>query len=365
MSVGRGPLSGLRVVEFASVGPLAYGGMLLSDLGADVLRICRTGSGKEAARGAINRGRRFVELDLKNPRELATCRQLVSSADALIEGFRPGAMERMGISPEGAWEANPKLVFGRLSGWGQNGPLAEETGHDINFIALSGALSAIGTQDQPIPPLNLVSGMGGALFLAFGVVSALLHARITGRGQVVDTSMFESAVSLSSVVYMLHGAGLYHAQRGSNVADGGAPFYNVYRCADGKFVAFGAIEPHFFASFLSRAGVGDVQLPDQNDMARWPELKALLAGIFARRSRSEWIALMEGLDVCLTPVMELGEAPFHPHAEARNSFVRIKGEIQSAPFPRFSLTPGEIRGASEVNAADLLADPTNGWATGG
>jgi alpha-methylacyl-CoA racemase len=359
MSPASGPLSGLKVLEFSSVGPLPYCGMLLADLGADVVRIDRPGSQGGAPFEIVSRGRRSIVLDLKDPGQLEICAQLIARADALVEGYRPGFMERIGLGPEAALARNPRLAYGRLSGFGQDGPMSQAVGHDINFIALSGALSAIGTAERPTPPLNLVGGAGGALFLAYGVVCAILHAQRTGRGQVVDMAMSEAAMSLMSAFFMFHAAGGHNAPRGGNMGDGGAPFYNAYRCADGHYIAVGAIEPDYYAAFLARAGITDPAFEAQHDVAAWPELKRRLAEIIAARPRDAWLELVRGEDICVTPVLDMDEAPAHSQARARRSFVELQGVVQPAPMPRFSGTPGAVQGrppAPGAHAAAVLAD---------
>ncbi|MBW8815316.1 MAG: CoA transferase [Caulobacterales bacterium] len=359
MSAAAGPLSGLKVLEFSSVGPLPYCGMLLADLGADVVRIDRPGARGGAPFEIISRGRRSIVLDLKDPAQLKVCVQLIERADAILEGYRPGFMERIGLGPEAMLARNPRLAYGRLSGFGQDGPMSQAVGHDINFIALSGALGAIGTEERPTPPLNLVGGTGGALFLAFGVVCALLHAQRTERGQVVDTAMSEAATSLMSAFLMFHAAGDHNAPRGANMGDGGAHFYNAYRCADGHYIAVGAIEPDYYAAFLEPAGIKDPEFAHQQDPARWPGLKRKLADIIATRSRADWLAAFEGADTCVTPVLELDEIPGHPQVLARGGFVEVAGVRQPAPTPRFSETPGQVQGPPPTpgrHAAETLAD---------
>jgi alpha-methylacyl-CoA racemase len=269
----------------------------------------------------------------------------MSRAEIVFEGFRPGVMERLGLGPDVALKRNPRLVYGRMTGWGQDGPLAQAAGHDINYIAITGALHAIGTKERPVPPLNLIGDFGGgSLYLALGLLSALLHARATGQGQVVDAAMVDGAASLMSYFYGFRAEGVHSAERASNRLDGGAPFYDVYACADGKFVALGSIEPQFYALLREKAGLSDAAFDEQLDRARWPELKAKLAAVMARKTRDEWCALMEGSDVCFAPVLELGEAPLHPHNVARNAFVTVDGVLQPAPAPRFSATPGGVQG---------------------
>ena len=340
-----GPLKGVRVVEFAGLGPGPFCGMLLSDLGADVIRIDRRDAKPARSYHVTHRGRRSVALNLKDPRATELCLELMSRAEIVFEGFRPGVMERLGLGPDVVLKRNPRLVYGRMTGWGQDGPLAQAAGHDINYIAITGALHAIGTQERPVPPLNLIGDFGGgSLYLALGLLSALLHARATGQGQVVDAAMVDGAASLMSYFFGFRAEGVHSAERASNRLDGGAPFYDVYQCADGQWVALGSIEPQFYALLREKAGLSDPAFDAQMDRSRWPELKAKVAEAIARKTRSEWCALMEGSDVCFAPVLELGEAPLHPHNVARNAFVTVDGVVQPAPAPRFSATPGAVQG---------------------
>jgi alpha-methylacyl-CoA racemase len=348
--MAQGPLDGVKVVEFAGIGPGPFCGMLLSDLGADVVRIDRKagavgGTGARGDRFSVTaRGRRSIALDLKHPDAVETCLELIERADIAFEGFRPGVMERLGLGPDTALKRNPKLVYGRMTGWGQSGPLASAAGHDINYIALSGALHAIGGRDQPIPPLNLVGDFGGgALYLAFGMLAALTHARATGRGQVVDAAMTDGAASLMAMFYGFKGSGMWSDQRQSNLLDGGAPFYGAFRCADGGWVALGSIEPQFYALLVEKAGLTDPQFQRQMSRADWPELRGKLAAVIASKTRAEWCAIMEGTDICFAPVLSLEEAPEHPHNRARQTFVELDGVVQPAPAPRFSATPGAVQ----------------------
>ena len=341
----QGPLAGVKVIEFAGIGPGPFCGMLLSDLGADVVRIDRKGQGRSSPADVTARGRRSVALDLKRPEAVETCLRLMATADIVFEGFRPGVMERLGLGPEVALKRNPKLVYGRMTGWGQTGPLALAAGHDINYIALTGALHAIGLQDKPVPPLNLVGDFGGgALYLAFGMMAALVHARSSGRGQVVDTAMTDGAASLMSMCYGMKAAGVWTDARKSNLLDGGAHMYDTYQCQDGKWVAIGSLEPQFYALLLEKTGISDPDFSNQMDRTAWPTLKAKLAAVIGSRTRDEWCAVMEGTDVCFAPVLSLEEAPSHPHNVARSTFVTVEGVVQPAPAPRFSATPGQIQG---------------------
>jgi alpha-methylacyl-CoA racemase len=348
--MAQGPLTGVKVVEFAGIGPGPFCGMLLSDLGADVVRIDRKtgpvgGSRPASDRYSITaRGRRSVALDLKHPDAVETCLALMARADIAFEGFRPGVMERLGLGPDVALKRNPRLVYGRMTGWGQTGPLAQAAGHDINYIALSGALHAIGVADRPTPPLNLVGDFGGgALYLAFGVLAALVHARATGQGQVVDAAMTDGAASLMAMFYGFQALGLWRNEREANLLDGGAHFYGPYRCADGGWVSIGAIEPQFYALLLEKTGISDPQFEGQMSREDWPALKEKLAAVIAAKTRAEWVAIMEGTDICFAPVLDLDEAPKHPHNLARETFIEIEGVTQPAPAPRFSATPGQVQ----------------------
>ena len=343
--MGQGPLSGLRVLEFAGIGPGPFCGMLLSDLGADVVRIDRKGSGRSSPADVTSRGRRSVALDLKSPAAVEACLKMMEAADGLIEGFRPGVMERLGLGPDVALARNPKLVFGRMTGWGQTGPYANAAGHDMNYIAITGALHAIGTDDKPVPPLNLVGDFGGgALYLAFGLLAGVLHARSTGQGQVIDCAMSDGAASLMAMFYGFKGAGMWQETRRSNLLDGGAHFYDTYQCADGGWISIGSIEPQFYALLLEKTGITDPAFKAQMDRSQWPDLRESLAKAIALKTRDEWCAIMERTDVCFAPVLDLDEAPKHAHNQARQTFVEIAGVIQPAPAPRFSATPGAIAG---------------------
>jgi alpha-methylacyl-CoA racemase len=355
-----GPLEGLKVVEFAGIGPGPFAAMLFADMGAEVIRIERRGVTRRPLSllnagpfDVLNRGRRAVALDLKRPPGVAAALRLVAQADALIEGFRPGVMERLGLGPDVCLAANPRLVYGRMTGFGQTGPLAHAAGHDINYIALSGALHAIGAPEQPYPPLNLVGDFGGgALLLAWGMLAALWEARTSGEGQVVDAAMTDGAALLMAMMYGVKAGGLWSNERGANLLDGGAPFYGVYVCADGKHLAVGPIEPQFYRLFLEKAGIGDPDLQNQYDLTAWPTQKEKLAAILRTRPRDEWCALLEGTDACVTPVLDLDEAPQHPHNQARGAFVVVDDVLQPAPAPRLSRTPGAISSAPPLPGAD-------------
>jgi alpha-methylacyl-CoA racemase len=336
----QGPLAGLKVVEFAGIGPGPFCGMLLSDLGADVVRIDRMGARGGAKTDVTARGRRSVALDLKDPAAVETALALMDKADAVFEGFRPGVMERLGLGPEVALKRNPKLVYGRMTGWGQTGPLSQAAGHDINYIALTGALAAIGTKDKPVPPLNLVGDFGGgALYLAFGLLAGVIHARATGQGQVVDCAMTDGAASLMAMFYGMTASGAWRGAREANLLDGGAQFYDVYQCKDDRWIALGSIEPQFYALLLEKTGINDPQFKSQMNRDDWPELKRKLATVIRTRSRDEWEEIMGGSDVCFAPVLGIDEAPSHPHNAARQTFVTVEGVVQPAPAPRFSASP--------------------------
>jgi alpha-methylacyl-CoA racemase len=341
----QGPLTGLKIVEFAGIGPGPFCGMLLSDLGADVVRIDRKGQGRGSPADITSRGRRSVALDLKKPEAVEACLKLMDGADAVIEGFRPGVMERLGLGPDVALKRNPKLVFGRMTGWGQTGPYAMAAGHDMNYIAITGALHAIGTDEKPIPPLNLVGDFGGgALYLAFGLLAGVIQARDSGKGQVIDCAMSDGAASLMAMFYGFKAAGGWKEQRRSNLLDGGAHFYDTYQCSDGKWVSIGSIEPQFYALLLEKTGINDPEFQKQHDRSAWDDLRGKLAHVIAQKTQAEWTEIMGGTDVCFAPVLDLDEAPKHPHNVARQTFVEIGGVVQPAPAPRFSATPGAIQG---------------------
>ena len=337
-----GPLHGLKVIELASIGPGPMCAMLLADLGADVVRVDRiepSGLGLAVPRKHdINgRNRRSVALDLKRPAGRDAALQLITGADALIEGFRPGVAERLGLGPSDCHARNPGLVYGRMTGFGQSGPLADAAGHDLNYIALSGALHAIGPAGgKPVPPLNLVGDYGGgALYLAFGLMAALFERSRSGLGQVVDAAMVDGAGSLASIFYGLHASGAWGEPRGANLLDGGAPFYDTYETADGRHVALGALEPKFFAEFSRLAGLDPRFQTCQYDRSEWPALRSEIGALFKSRTRDAWCALLEGSDACFAPVLDFDEAPRHAHARSRNAFVSIDGVAQPAPAPRF------------------------------
>ncbi len=351
-----GPLDGLRVVELASIGPGPMCAMLLADLGADVVRVDRlepSGLGVPTAPrfDIAARGRRSVALDLKSPAGREAVLRLVDGADVLIEGFRPGVAERLGLGPDDCAARNPRLVYGRMTGFGQQGPLAHAAGHDLNYIALSGALHAIGTAGgKPVPPLNLVGDYGGgALYLAFGLMAAVFERQRSGRGQVVDAAMVDGAASLMSLFYGLHAAGNWGGGRGENLLDGGAPFYDTYETADGRHVALGALEPKFFAELARRLGLDERFVKRQYDRKLWPEMREAIAAAVRTKTRDEWCSALEGSDACFAPVLSLEEAPRHAHAQARGAFVTLDGVVQPAPAPRFGRSvPGTPRPAPVI-----------------
>lgn len=356
----RGPLSGLRIVEIAGLGPTPFAAMTLADMGAEVVRIARPGSrhllGLE--NDILDRGRGVLPLDLKTDAGRAVARRLIAKADGLIEGMRPGVMERLGLGPQDFPE-NPRLVYGRMTGWGQAGPLAHTAGHDINYISLSGALHAIGPAARPVPPLNLLGDFGGGgMYLAFGMACAFLHAARTGQGQVVDAAISDGTAHLMAMIQSMAAGGQWRDRREANILDGAAPFYGTYRCKCGGFVALGAIETKFWEEFLRLAGIDAAGLPDRWDRARWPELRGIVAARLAERTRDDWAALMEGTDACLTPVLTIAEAPTHPHNAARGAYLSHGGTTQPAPAPRLSRTPGGIAGTAQepLDPERLLRD---------
>ncbi|WP_454673872.1 CaiB/BaiF CoA transferase family protein [Achromobacter pestifer] len=356
-----GPLNGLTVVEMAGIGPGPFCAMMLADMGADVIRIDRLTPGFLGGGGTlIDRGRRTIALDIKKPGATDIVLRLVDKADALLEGFRPGVMERLGLGPDECLARNPRLVYGRMTGWGQDGPLAQAAGHDLNYIAITGALHAMGHAElPPAPPLHLVGDMGGgAMMLAFGVLCGLLEAGRTGKGQVVDAAICDGASLLASAYHGKLQDGSWVNQRQSNMLDGGAHFYGCYACADGKYVSIGAIEPQFYRLLLERCGIDDPDFQPQWERAQWPQLRAKLAGIIAGKTRDQWCALLEGSDACFAPVLDFKEAPQHPHHLARGSFIETGGVVHPAPAPRLSRTPGQARPvpAPGEHTEELLAE---------
>nr|PZN36337.1 MAG: carnitine dehydratase [Actinomycetota bacterium] len=336
-----GPLEGVTVVELAGIGPAPFCGMVLADLGARVVRVDRPGTGGPGAyTDLLNRGKLSIAVDLKHPDGVGVVLDLVERADALLEGFRPGVTERLGLGPDVCLERNPRLVYGRMTGWGQDGPLAERAGHDIDYIALSGVLGSIGTAADPVPPLNLVGDFGGGgMLLAVGVLAGILSARATGKGQVVDAAMVDGSALLMAFQHGLRAAGFWSPKREDNMLDGAAPWYTTYRTADGGHMAVGAIEPQFYAELLRVLGLEGEDLPHQHDRSGWPALRARFAEVFASRTRAEWEEAFSGSDACVAPVLDMAEAPSHPHNAARGTFVEVEGVVQPAPAPRFSGTP--------------------------
>ncbi len=352
-----GPLQGLKVIEIEGLGPAPFCGMMLADMGAEVISIGRASSPATRADRISERGKRSVALNLKHPEGVRALLALCEGADVLIEGFRPGVAERLGFGPEVCLARNPRLVYGRMTGWGQTGPLAGAAGHDINYIALSGALHAIGRAgERPVPPLNLVGDFGGGgMFLAYGVMCAVFESQRSGKGQVVDVSMVEGAAALMHMMYAMKAQGAWKDERGVNILDTGAHFYDTYETADGKYVAVGSIEPQFYALLLERAGLDAAQFSPQNDPAQWPAMRERLAAVLRTRTRDEWCALLEGSDACFAPVLAMSEAPDHPHNRARGSFVEVDGVTQPAPAPRFSRTPAALPQGAHPAGGDTLA----------
>jgi alpha-methylacyl-CoA racemase len=363
-----GVLSGIRVLEFEAIGPGPFGAMLLADMGADVLRVDRPlapedlGPKSNGKRVDITgRGRRSITLDLKRPEAVEAALDLMARADIVIEGFRPGTMERLGLGPEAALARNPKLVYGRMTGWGQTGPLAARAGHDLNYIALSGVLSGIGRAGEaPVPPLNLVGDYGGGgMLLALGVVAALSNVQRGGAGQVVDAAMIEGAAQLGAIVWGSLASGNWREQRESNLLDGGTPWYDSYRTKDGQYMAVGSVEGRFYAELLEKLGLANADLPKQHDRSGWPVLRERFAAVFLTRTRDEWCAVFEGSDACVAPVLGFSEAPAHPQHRARGSFVEVAGVVQPGPAPRFSATPSAINGPAPQRGEQGLAALAN------
>ena len=359
-SAATGPLRGVRIVEFAGIGPGPFASMLLSDMGADVVSIARPRQGKRDVRDFVNRGRRVIELDLKDPADIAKALDLIGAADVLIEGFRPQVMERLGLGPDVVLKRNPKLVYGRMTGWGQEGPLAQAAGHDINYIAITGALDSFrAANGETVSPLNLVGDYGGgALYLVVGVLAAVIEARTSGKGQVVDAAMCDGVSSMLTMFHSMKATGRWTDQPRTNLLDGGAPFYRTYQCKDGGFMAIGALEPQFYAELRQLAGLSEDCYDAQMDKAGWPNLHEKMTALFKTKTRDEWAAILEGSDACAAAVRGLFDAPNHPHLVARKTFVTVDGHVQPAPAPRFSRTPSSIQGSPAlppVDAADILS----------
>jgi alpha-methylacyl-CoA racemase len=357
-----GPLAGLRVIELAGIGPGPHAAMMLADLGADVVRVERPSGGPRlgAGRDQLLRGRRSVAADLKSPAGRETVLRLAERADVLLEGLRPGVTERLGVGPADCQARNPGLVYARMTGWGQDGPLAARAGHDINYIGLTGVLHAIGPAEAPVPPLNLVGDFGGgSMLLVVGILAALHERRESGRGQVVDAAMVDGASLLTQMFWSLRASGAWRDERAANLLDGAAPFYTTYRCADGRFVAVGALESRFYAELLDGLGLADSELPAQHDLTGWPTLRTRFAEVFASKPRDEWAAVFAERDACVTPVLAFGEVADHPHVRARHTLVELDGVTQAAPAPRFSRTPADPPSPPPKPGADtdaVLAD---------
>jgi len=361
-----GPLDGVRIIELAGLGPGPFCAMMLADMGADVIRVDRAASVRGGdpsvpPADAMGRGRRSIGIDLKSEDGIEAVMRLVEGADGLIEGFRPGVTERLGIGPDECLARNPRLAYGRMTGWGQDGPYASTAGHDINYIALAGALDPIGRRgESPVPPLNLLGDFGGGgMYLAFGMVCAILEARSSGKGQVIDAAMVDGAASLATLFHGFRAMGVWDDERGTNLLDTGAHFYDVYETSDEKYVSIGSIEPQFYAELREKLGLDDPKWDQQMSRTAWPELKDEIAAIFKTRTRDEWCELIEGSDVCFAPVLSMGEAPRHPHNEFRGTFVEVNGVVQPRPAPRFSRTESELdRPPAHIgqHTEELLAD---------
>lgn len=346
-----GPLAGIKVVEMAAIGPGPFCSMMLSDMGAEVIRIDRLnqkGSGHRA--NVLQRGRKSIAVDLKNPQGVETTLELIDQADVVVEGFRPGVMERLGLGPDVCLQRNPKLIFGRMTGWGQEGPLSQAAGHDINYISVAGALGAMGYPDRPpAPPLNLIGDFGGgAMYLLTGILAALVERNSSGKGQVIDAAMTDGTASLLSPFYGLMAMDMWTTERYSNRLDGGSYYYCSYECKDGNYISVGSLEPQFYALLLEKCGISDESFKEQLDQANWPIKKEKMEAIFKSKTREEWCSIMEGSDVCFAPVLNLSEAPDHPHNKARNTFQDFDGVTQPAPAPRFSRTQGQIQSSAAL-----------------
>ncbi len=358
-----GPLTGIRVVEMAGIGPGPFTAMMLSDLGAEVIRVDRLshkGTGHRA--NVLNRGRKSIAVDLKNPRGVETTLRLIEQADVVLEGFRPGVMERLGLGPEECLSVNPRLIFARMTGWGQTGPLSQAAGHDINYISIAGALGAMGYADRPpAPPLNLVGDFGGgAMYLLTGILAALVERATSGQGQIIDAAMTDGTASLLSPFFGLMAMNMWTTDRFSNRLDGGAFYYGSYECSDGKYISIGSLEPQFYAELLEKADITDPEFQEQLDEAAWPAKREKLDQLFKTRTRQQWCDIMEGTDVCFAPVLDLKEAPAHPHNIDRKTFVELDGVVQPAPAPRFSRTQGEIQGPAAM-AGEHTREVLSAW----
>ena len=358
-----GPLTGIRVVEMAGIGPGPFTAMMLSDLGAEVIRIDRLshkGIGHRA--NVLNRGRKSIAVDLKNPRGVETTLRLIEQADVVLEGFRPGVMERLGLGPEKCLSVNPRLIFGRMTGWGQTGPLSQAAGHDINYISIAGALGAMGYADRPpAPPLNLVGDFGGgAMYLLTGILAALVERATSEQGQIIDAAMSDGTASLLSPFFGLMAMSMWTTDRFSNRLDGGAFYYGSYECSDGRYISVGSLEPQFYALLLEKAEITDPEFQEQLDEAAWPAKREKLTQLFKTKTRQQWCDIMEGTDVCFAPVLDLKEAPNHPHNIDRKTFIELDGVVQPAPAPRFSRTQGEIQGPAAM-AGEHTREVLSAW----
>ena len=358
-----GPLTGIRVVEMAGIGPGPFTAMMLSDLGAEVIRVDRLshkGIGHRA--NVLNRGRKSIAVDLKNPRGVETTLRLIEQADVVLEGFRPGVMERLGLGPEKCLSVNPRLIFGRMTGWGQTGPLSQAAGHDINYISIAGALGAMGYADRPpAPPLNLVGDFGGgAMYLLTGILAALVERATSEQGQIIDAAMSDGTASLLSPFFGLMAMSMWTTDRFSNRLDGGAFYYGSYECSDGRYISIGSLEPQFYALLLEKAEITDPEFQEQLDEAAWPAKREKLTQLFKTKTRQQWCDIMEGTDVCFAPVLDLKEAPNHPHNIDRKTFVELDGVVQPAPAPRFSRTQGEIQGPAAM-AGEHTREVLSAW----
>ena len=357
-----GPLTGIKVIEMAAIGPVPFCAMMLSDMGAEVIRIDRLsqkGSGSSA--NVLYRGRKSVAFDLKNSIALDSTLRLSDQADVILEGFRPGVMERLGLGPEVCLERNPKLIYGRMTGWGQSGPLSHAAGHDINYISIAGALGSMGYADRPpAPPLNLIGDFGGgAMYLLAGILAAIVERNSSGKGQVVDAAMTDGTASLLSPFYGLMAMGMWSTERYSNRLDGGAFYYGSYECSDGKYISLGSLEPQFYALLLEKCGITDETFKEQSDQEAWPIKREKMGVLFKTKTQQEWCGILEGTDVCFAPVLNLKEAPDHPHNKTRQTFVKVQGVTQPAPAPRFSRTQGKIQSPAALtgeNTEEVLSD---------
>jgi alpha-methylacyl-CoA racemase len=360
---GKGPLKGFKIIELAGIGPGPFCGMMLADMGAEVIRVERIGAAQatHAPKDVLTRNRRSIAVDLKNPEGVEAVLRLVEKADGLIEGFRPGVTERLGLGPQDCQARNPRLVYGRMTGWGQEGPMAQAAGHDINYISLAGALHAIGRNgERPVPPLNLVGDFGGGgMLLAYGMVCGILEATKSSQGQVIDAAMVDGTAALMAMFYSMSASGVFDTQRGTNMLDGGAHFYDTYETADGEYISIGSIEPQFYALLMEKAGLDTEYFQPQMDRSRWGELKAKLTEVFRTKTQAQWCEIMEGSDVCFAPVLNLIDAADHPHNKARNSYQTVAGMLQQSPAPRFSRTPATGIAPPRVpgeDTAGVLAD---------